>query len=588
MRYGSKYSSAPLISAEVERPPTTPIGDRVADRSALAFAILAAAAELGLLANGLLRVQWGVNLALWVGGLVLALLWISHNRRQALGGEPLFLGMTAVFLAGGLALRDAGALAVLNTFGVLSALVLLAMVVLGGPAASIGQARVRDCIHAVWTTGWRTALGGFPLLFRDARTRSLDTGPAARTALALLRGALLATPLLVVFGSLFMAADAAFNELVLGLVGFDVEVIASHAAIILIFAWISAGYLHGVMLAPAPAPIPDPEGVVIGPVEGGAVLALLDLLFIAFIAVQARYLFGGDGTVLATAGLTYAEYAKRGFFELVFATALVIPVLLSINLLMRRDTPAQQRAFRWLAGLLALLVGLVMLSAAHRMRLYQQAYGLTESRLYASAFMIWIALVLAWFGRTVLIGRGRRFAAGTVVSAWLVLAALNAINPDQLIVRTNLDRARAGQPFDLRYAASLSADAVPDVIEALRRFPPGALAPQSAKPPNPAVDNTNRCVVRDRLLRWATGDTGDWRSWNLGRSRARDAATRHVDVIEAIECNPVAREARPAAMPAPSPAAEGDAARPPVDGRTAPTTAEGGAGHPPASRASGT
>src|SRR5688572_29842500 len=391
-RAGVSHGSKPLPHHHVEQP----------ERSALAFAILAAGCELGLLANGLLRVYWGVNLALWVTALVGAMLWLAYSRNKIQGDAPLVLSFVAVCFAGGLAVRDTGALAVLNVAATLSALILLAMSILGGPSPTIVVARVRDYIHAAVLMGLRTGLGGFPLVFRDARVRSLGLTPRAGVLLGLLRGVLLATPLLIIFGALFMAADARFIALVVKFLGFDFGTIGSHVAMIVFFAWISAGYLHGTLMEKAPQPIRDLDEMSIGAVEAGAVLVLLDLLFAGFIAVQAQYLFGGGAVVEQTEGLTYAEYARRGFFELAFAAALVVPVLLSINLLMRRESPRHERMFRWLAGALAVLVGLVMLSAAHRMRLYQDAYGLTEDRLLASAFMLWIALLLVWFAATVL------------------------------------------------------------------------------------------------------------------------------------------------------------------------------------------
>lgn len=505
-------------------------------RSALAFAIIAAACELGLLANGLLRVTWGLNLALWVGALVGAILWLAHSRGRLVGDDALLLGLVAVFFAGGLAIRDAEALAVFNVGATLTALILLGSTVLGGPSPAVAAARVRDFIHAAVLLGFRTATGAFPLLLRDARVRALGVSPRARTGLAVLRGVLLAIPLLVVFGSLFMAADAAFNDLVVRLIRLDFELVGSHAAMILFFTWISAGFLHGALMGSTPAPIADLDELSIGPIEAGAVLLLLDLLFAVFIGVQAQYLFGGAAVVEQTAGLTYAEYARRGFFELAFAAALVVPVLLSINMLMRREHPRHERMFRWLAGTLAILVGLVMLSAAHRMRLYQNAYGLTEGRLYASAFMIWIALVLAWFGGTVLRGSGTRFAFGAVVAGWLVLAGLNVANPDALIVRSNLERSIAGEPFDAAYAGRLGADAVPVVLLALKSVPEQDLVWSRVDNPVRDIGNSNRCQVREKLLAWANGEGGGWRSWNLGRSRARQAAAANRALIDSIEC----------------------------------------------------
>src|SRR5690606_28461555 len=109
------------------------------------------------------------------------------------------------------------------------------------------------------------------------------------------------------------------------------------------------------------------------------------LLFLFFVLVQFRYLFGGAGMIEVTPGLTYAEYARRGFFELVAASALVLPLLLVGDWLFDHRGPRDGWIFRALSLLLILLVLVVMASAFHRMRLYLGAYGMTEPRLYATA-----------------------------------------------------------------------------------------------------------------------------------------------------------------------------------------------------------
>jgi hypothetical protein len=122
-----------------------------------------------------------------------------------------------------------------------------------------------------------------------------------------------------------------------------------------------------------------------------------------------------------------------------------------------------------------ILLDVMLASALYRMRLYTVQFGLTELRFYTTAFMGWLVLVFGWFGATVLRGRRERFAGGAVIAGWLVLAALNLVNPDGTIVQVNLARAHAGRPFDVAYAEQLSADAVP----ALARGVPGLPGPDA-------------------------------------------------------------------------------------------------------------
>jgi hypothetical protein len=147
----------------------------------------------------------------------------------------------------------------------------------------------------------------------------------------------------------------------------------------------------------------------------------------------------------------------------------------------------------------------VLASAAYRMRLYQDAYGLTEQRVYVSVFMVWLTGVLAWLAVTVLRGRRRGFAFGAIVGGLACIAELHLMNPHALIARVNISRAASGAEYDGRYLTSLSADAVPTLISRLSTLP---LA--------------ERCRVTAMLSeRWSGERPGGWRTWNLGDARAR-------------------------------------------------------------------
>src|SRR5204863_448253 len=105
------------------------------------------------------------------------------------------------------------------------------------------------------------------------------------------------------------------------------------------------------------------------------------------VVVQLRYCFGGAALVEETSGLTYAEYARRGFFELMTASGLMLPILLGADELVRKGAAPQIRVVRQLSGLLLAFLAVIMVSALQRMRLYVAAFGLSEQRLYATAFM---------------------------------------------------------------------------------------------------------------------------------------------------------------------------------------------------------
>src|SRR5437660_404333 len=209
------------------------------------------------------------------------------------------------------------------------------------------------------------------------------------------------------------------------------------------------------------------------------------------------------------------------------ADPLVLPFLLGAERLRRDASREHQRTLRQLSGLLLALLGVVMASALQRMRLYVAEFGLSETRLYATAFMIYLAGAFAWFAVTVLRGHWRRFAFGALVQGFAVLAGLHLLTPDALIVRTNLARTAAHRPFDAVYATSLGADAVPDLLAAFAR-----------------LGDQDKCRAAAALLaRWTPEGNGGkqpaadgWRNWNLARARARRAVHEHAALLKATPC----------------------------------------------------
>ena len=301
---------------------------QVSERTRTARAILFEAALLGVLADGALRNAGdGLGWTLWIVVFALAVLNIARRRELPITREQIAWLSAAVACAAVYSWRDAEQLRAFNLLGTLVAVTMYAMSANGLPAPSVLVARLRDVI-AAGVFSFRDVIAGAPMLVaREAEPLSLPVvrGAASWTAVRVL---LLTVPLVLVFTVLLSRADPVFAS-VFALPQINAEVVFQHVFLTGAFAWWSAGFIRGALLGTSHRfALPERLPVRLGLVEITTSLGAVIALFAIFVGLQLRWLFGGAEIVLATTGLTVAEYARRGFFELVAVAALVLPLIL--------------------------------------------------------------------------------------------------------------------------------------------------------------------------------------------------------------------------------------------------------------------
>jgi hypothetical protein len=354
-----------------------------------------------------------------------------------------------------------------------------------------------------------------------ARGTSAEAGHRARWV-AVARSAVVTVALLGVFGALLASADAAFARLA-GYVVPDVQLgeVPGRVVLALVVAGVVLAACYLAVAPPRWDLVQLPGGRPLRRAEWLVPVAALDLLLLTFLAVQSAAL--SDDHVLRTAGLTYAEYARAGFGQLLTVTVLVLAVVAAAVRWAPRGGLLDARVVRTALGLLLALTVAVAVSALVRLHLYEQAFGTTRARLFAAAVEVEIVVVLllvAWVG-----ARGTARAAGLLpravaVTAGLSLLALAAVDADAVVARRDVDRALRGATVDTAYLGQLSADAVPE----LDRLP----EPQRS------------CALTPIARSLALHDGGGWAEADVARARARALLTeRPVRAVDDATC-PVA------------------------------------------------
>ena len=472
-------------------------------------AILAAGIGMGLAGDQLLRASGGpgLNVFLLFAGLAASVWTVAQTSGSPLSREAWSWIGVGVLCSAALLGRGSDLLR-FGTF--LAACTAFALPALKPGGAWIKRSGVLDILEAVAGVGFHSAFGSARLINREnwgevgTDTSRRATGYVARTVFG---GALLALVPLVVFGALFISADEVFATILGDFVRIDLQTFASHLVFTAVLSWLACGYLVGVSSGTGL------EGIrrlqlarpSLGLAEVATALGLVDLLFLGFVIVQFRYLFGGGAWVEVTPGLTYAAYARAGFFQLVAAVALAIPWLLVTHALLADRGRKAHKVFVGFAGVHLLLLLAIVASAVQRMLVYQSAYGLTELRVVVTASLMGLTVVVVWFGVTVFSGRRDRFAFGGLVTAFALVGALQLINPAGLVTRHNLDRIAELGGVDVEYLGSLGGDAAPLLVARLNE-----------------LSDEEQCLVASRLLRlWGPDRPADWRSFNWSESRAR-------------------------------------------------------------------
>ncbi|WP_440067271.1 DUF4153 domain-containing protein [Streptosporangium sp. OZ121] len=343
--------------------------------------------------------------------------------------------------------------------------------------------------------------------FLGARLKGLAS---RRRVMPLLLGGGLTVVLLVVFGALFASADAVFAEAVERVFSAQewAESMPLRILLFVVFAIVVASAVL-VGLRPVAEPKAPDLKVTVGRGLWVTPLTALNLLFATFVGMQLTVLFGGTRWVLSATGLTYAEYARSGFFQLVVVSVFVLAIVAVAS-----GTLELKGADRWLmAGLLGVLCVLtlvILFSALHRLDLYADAYGLSRLRASVSATVLWLggifALVLV-AGAARLTGRGhaRWLPRTVVIMTSASLLAFAVWNPDLRVAETQI-AVRGVERVDLEYLGDLGAEAVP----ALDRLPEPARS----------------CVLRDVIAANELVGPDPWNGWNLARREARELLER--------------------------------------------------------------
>ncbi len=354
----------------------------------------------------------------------------------------------------------------------------------------------------------------FGIISSIARSRS-ENGGKKSVGSRVIIGLVISIPVLLVLLMLLSSADMVFGKIVEKLPDFleilNFDELLSRTIVVLVIFFISFSYMwslgHGEKF------LENRTGLVSvktpeekrrwDPVIFITVTAAVDILYIFFVVIQFTYLFGRYGL---PEGLTYSEYARNGFSELVLVSLLNMGMLAVTLTYTRMMNGVGDKIFRLLNSIMICCTFVMLFSAYYRMSLYESAYGFTFLRIMTQAFMIFlfvlfvITMARVWNDRVPLL---KPYIAAAVIAFTII----NYINVDVVIAQKNIDRYHETGIIDVYYFNSLSSSVADELVE---------LSNDS----NPEIASEAKKILESKKTRLL--NKTKWQSFNLADHFARN------------------------------------------------------------------
>jgi len=357
----------------------------------------------------------------------------------------------------------------------------------------------------------------------------------------IVRGIVIALPIIGIFASLLSSADPIFRDRFEDFIDlFNIDNLPEYIFrlfYILVFAYALAGtFLHVAQKSGEEVEGKQLLAPFLGFTESSIVMGSVVVLFAAFVVIQVRYFFGGQANINLE-GYTYADYARRGFGELVTVAFFSLLLVLGLGAAARRDNERQRRVFSGMSVVLVGLVIVMLVSAYQRLILYEDAYGFSRLRTYTHVFLVWLGALLMVVVLLEIFRREQMAGLAMVLASVGFVASLSLLNVDGFIVRQNIQRevsAAANEPssrnstgLDTNYFLELSDDAVPALAEGFT----------NKSVPGPVRERIGAILTCKRYTSEQDTREYPWKSYHIPRVRAQSIFEQLGSELDAYSIN---------------------------------------------------
>ncbi|WML39231.1 DUF4173 domain-containing protein [Neobacillus sp. OS1-2] len=320
-------------------------------------------------------------------------------------------------------------------------------------------------------------------------------------------GVVISVPVLAVVLRLLMTADSKFEQILGGIPNWF-RVVDTESFIRIIFILIATAAIFCLLqvLLQKQIKVMKQEASLhhfqkLDPIITITVLVLINIVYILFTLVQFKYFFSGT----LQGDLTYAEYARKGFFELLFVTMINLSITIVVVTFGDRGKIGIQRFTQLMLTILILSSGVMLSSAFLRLSLYEDAYGFTFTRVLVHSFMIFLVVIFIYTLVKIWVEKLSLVHFYFIITL-IYYTAITVIDLDKIVVKENMNRFEHTGKVDVHYLNSLSPTGVLGLIDLYEK---GKNIPEL------------QTILLERQKE-ANSESLPWQSYNLKREQTAD------------------------------------------------------------------
>lgn len=318
-------------------------------------------------------------------------------------------------------------------------------------------------IHRLWIAPFQSFVFTLPILqkFKNGKDSFKLTGVKKDV----LMGIAFSIPILLIAFALLSSSDFVFNHMLSSFFKdmtnpFE-EFFGIGTYLMLFVTLYCFGFLFSYLVSSSHPKDPIQLKQHWSPVMAMTLLILVNALYLFYASIQIPHLYFKLGSL--PQNYTYAEYARSGFFELVFLALLNMTLSCLFIRFVQSDNSKSEKWFKSLNTLMSILTMNFLISSFYKLCLYEQAYGYTHLRLWVQCFTIALGLCLIWLIQSIWKPTFNGFNACALTLMIAFTMTTYGVN-DAVIAKWNISHYKVTHQLDVDYLSSLSSEAADTLL----------------------------------------------------------------------------------------------------------------------------